>query len=268
MLFVQYHSFSLTNGVLDLTPFWNAQTSYWESTEVTATSTLGYSYPEFNGLDLADKNAVRRAITQKINQLYSGSAFFGLGSASLASASVGASAPKGVSATGQESLVSSLSVSASAPAQANQPAGPDTDGTKIPPIEPSPGGGNSYLDWTARIHVKKYALGGSFSVLLFIGEVPEDPEEWYTSPSFVGAHSAFVNGSAERCENCRVQREAGIVTEGFVHLNNGIIRNLRVSSFDEDVMEPLLKENLHWRIQKVRLSPSLSFGLGLRVVLR
>ncbi|KIP02309.1 hypothetical protein PHLGIDRAFT_130799 [Phlebiopsis gigantea 11061_1 CR5-6] len=195
----------------DLTPFWNAQTTYWESAEVTGTTKFGYTYPEFNGLDLADKQAVKRAITQKINELY------GFTDDDFSAQSI--AAPP---ASDAQQTVQTRDVDLSTPA---------------------------YLDWTARVHVKKYEIGGSFSILLFVGEVPANPEEWHASPSFAGSYSGFVNSATEHCANCRNQRAAGVVLEGFVHLNNAIKK--KVSSFAVDVVEPLLQEQLHWRILKV-----------------
>ena len=194
-----------------MTPFWNAQTTYWESAEVTGTAKFGYTYPEFNGLDLGDKQAVKRAITQKINELY------GFDASDFSAASVAAPPP-----AQQQTLTRDVSLTTPA-----------------------------YLDWTARVHVKKYEIGGSFSILLFVGAVPADPAEWHAAPSFAGAYSGFVNSASDRCANCRGQRAAGVVLEGFVHLNNAIRR--KVDSFAVDVVEPLLKEQLHWRILKVRL---------------
>ncbi|KAI0248615.1 hypothetical protein BJV78DRAFT_1234936 [Lactifluus subvellereus] len=61
------------------------------------------------------------------------------------------------------------------------------------------GGPNVVHDWTVRIHFKKYELGQSFAVLIFLGEVPDDASQWRTCPSFVGAHAAFVSsGAADR----------------------------------------------------------------------
>ncbi len=113
---------------------------------------------------------------------------------------------------------------------------------------------NSFYDWTARIRVKKYALAGSFSVLIFLGEVPENPRSWRSSPSFVGAHHAFVNSAADQCENCRNQ--ADLVIEGFVHLNTAIAQRSGLGSFEPAVVEPYLKRELSWRVQKVSLLPS------------
>jgi hypothetical protein len=111
-------------------------------------------------------------------------------------------------------------------------------------------------DWTARIHFKKYELGESFAVLLFLGEVPADASQWRTSPSFVGAHVAFVNSVADQCANCREQ--ADLVAEGFVHLNDAIAQFSGLSSFEPGIVIPYLRDNLHWRVQGVRYYPFVS----------
>ncbi|KAJ7658138.1 common central domain of tyrosinase-domain-containing protein [Mycena polygramma] len=54
----------------DLTPFWKSQNSYWRSSEVTTTAAMGYTYPEFNGLNMSDPSAVRSAIAAKVVRLY------------------------------------------------------------------------------------------------------------------------------------------------------------------------------------------------------
>ena len=120
-------------------------------------------------------------------------------------------------------------------------------------------------DWTARIHFKKYELGQSFAVLLFLGEVPADASQWRTSPSFVGAHAAFVNSAADQCANCREQ--ADLVAEGFVHLNKAIAKLSGLSSFEPDIISPYLRDNLHWRVQGVRSCPFMSRPFVLRVLI-
>jgi tyrosinase len=104
-------------------------------------------------------------------------------------------------------------------------------------------------DWTARVEFKKYELGSSFSVLIFLGQVPENPREWRVSPSYVGGHHAFVSSAASRCANCNNQQD--LVIEGFVHLNRAIAQHSGLPSLDPDVVEPYLTNNMHWRVQKV-----------------
>ena len=108
------------------------------------------------------------------------------------------------------------------------------------------------FDWTARIECEKYELGRSFSVLLFLGEVPEASEEWQLCSSFVGAYHVFVNSVAERCANCSSQVE--FVAEGFVHLDHKILQHSGLHSLEPDVVEPYLTQTLQWRVQTVMSS--------------
>lgn len=192
-----------------LTPFWNAQTTFWASAGTQDTTRLGYTYPEFNGLDLGNPDAVQAAIADKVNELY-GSSFFTSSTAAFAGGS-----------------------EIQAPQAAQQTSPPNV----------------GLYDWTARIEFKKYELHCSFIVLLFLGQVPDDSNDWQVSPNFVGAFHAFVNSSAERCANCRAQQD--IVVEGFVHLNKAILEKSGLNSLEPSVVEPYLGENLHWRVQKV-----------------
>ncbi|KAH9940686.1 photo-regulated tyrosinase [Amylocystis lapponica] len=177
----------------ELTPFWSSQKGYWNSTQLTQTSPLGYTYPEFNDLDMGDTDAVRLAISHKVNALY---------------------------------------------------------GSGAPPPTPGPEPPLSVLEWTAEVHFKKFELHQSFTVLLFLGHVPEDPAAWRTSAAFVGAVHAFVNSAAEHCANCR--RNADVQVEGFVHLNDALLKHPQLRSLAPDVVVPFLQRSLAWRVYTVR----------------
>ncbi|KAJ6580116.1 tyrosinase [Mycena vulgaris] len=226
----------------DLTPFWSSQSDYWASSDVTVTSKVGYTYPEFNGLDMSDPNKVRSAVAQKVNQLYGGSIFASI-SALSASPAVSAAKPAAVPVAPKSNL-------AAAPAHSNPAPAP------VPHVQanlahvtlPHNTEERKIWDWTARIQVKKYEVGGSFAVLLFLGAVPDDPKQWRTSSNFVGAHHIFANSVPDRCANCRTHRDAEV--EGFVHLDEGIAEHSGLGSLEPNVVEPYLKHNLHWRIQK------------------
>lgn len=173
----------------DLAPFWNTQTSYWIS--ATVTDTPGYTYPEFNGLDLSNKAAVRAAIAQKVNQLYGGtSSIFSSFAATAPQSSDSGSAPIAkvaavttASTTAQVSSDRGIQESEDAPPQVTLAA-----------VRPESSEASKELwEWSARVHVKKYEIGGSFKVLFFLGSVPSDPGEWSTADHFVGAFHGFVN---------------------------------------------------------------------------
>ncbi|KAJ7264514.1 tyrosinase [Mycena haematopus] len=243
----------------DLTPFWNTPNSYWESSKVTTTTPLGYTYPEFNGLDLSNPSAVRTAIAKKVNQLY--------GNAAKAPKSKVATAVPHPAPHVQVNLAHIPATHDSTPAHAvSSPAvhndsNPghasdsvphnEADFSHVPMHQASDEA--KVWEWTARIQVKKYEVGGSFLVLLFLGSIPDDPTQWRTSPDFVGAHHVFANSVPDRCANCRAHRDA--VVEGFVHLNEGILEHSGLHSLEPDVVVPYLKRDLHWRVQKAGGEP-------------
>jgi len=112
-------------------------------------------------------------------------------------------------------------------------------------------------DYTTRICFNKYELGGGFAVLIFLGEVPDDPSQWRTSHSFVGSHVAYVSGAGSYGYGNRSDTTDSL-SEGFVHLNTAIARRSGLPSFEPREVLPYLKANLDWRVQAVRI-PSFSF---------
>ncbi len=252
------HRILVFTGIVGLTPFWESQTKYWLSSQTTATGNLRYSYPEFNGLDLGNPDAVRNAIGNYINQQYGGGSFSLLRSGAPLSLFAQSPAAGGAQAPAQGQGASPIARVESAVKSAASDVGRQFHGRGgNPHTAQKPEYGkeapNVLYDWTARIHFKKYELGGSFGVLIFLGQVPEDPSQWRTARTFVGAHHAFANSAASQCDNCRQQ--ADVVVEGFVHLNSAIAERSGLSSFDPTVVVPYLKDNLQWRIQAVRVFP-------------
>ncbi|VDC02340.1 unnamed protein product [Peniophora sp. CBMAI 1063] len=206
----------------NLAPFRSDQDNFWISSKMTSTSLLGYTYPEFNGLNMDDAKKVRSTIAGSVLRLYGDSIF---------------------TASSKHPTDARLyGLQASFTAQENAPV---------------PKGG--IIDWTAHVRVKKFELGGSFAILFSLGkreDIPEDLDALRASPSFVGGHHVFANASAEQCANCREQSE--LVVEGYVHLNLAIARLASsLGSFDPQVIVPYLKDNLQWRIQKDR-GPAIS----------
>ncbi|KAF7349475.1 Tyrosinase [Mycena sanguinolenta] len=230
----------------DLTPFWNTQNSYWESSEVTTTTPFRYTYPEFNGLDLSNPTAVRTAIAQKVNQLY------GPNSTSKSIQSKAASVVPQSAPHTQANLAHVPAPAAHNPVPAPAAAvsavhNNPNPGHAVPHTEPDfshvpinqTSGEHKVWKWTARIQIKKY-------------------EEWRFSPNFVGAHHVFANSVLDRCANCRAHRDA--VVEGFVHLNKGINEHSGLHSLEPDVVVPYLKHDLHWRVQKAGGEPILKLA--------
>ena len=208
----------------ELPPFWNTQSTYWTSSNVTSTSQLGYTYPEFNNLDMSNTSAVQTAISRIVNQLYGGSAFNNIPPilASFAPASPAAkeSSEKANGNANIPQIARSLASAASAKpvttessektngngnAQAEPPVAAIRSFAAVPhsqnggahpelaqaPLVSEPS--TDIWEWTARIRVKKYEVGTSFSIPIFLGSVPDNSGEWLMCEHFVGAHHAFVN---------------------------------------------------------------------------
>ncbi|KAH8813439.1 tyrosinase [Flagelloscypha sp. PMI_526] len=137
---------------------------------------------------------------------------------------------------------------------------------------PLPAETPGYIDWTVRVRVEKYAVNGSFLVLVFLGPVPTDPNDWLLSKSYVGSHAIFSRTAAsiESCENCSDQRDSSIVVEGFVQLTSAFQEHedfpteLGAESLQPDVVVPYLEKNLSWRVlgnKHVADIPSLEVGV-------
>jgi tyrosinase len=112
------------------------------------------------------------------------------------------------------------------------------------------------LEWSVRIRCNEFELGGSFSVLIFVGTVPDDPKQWLTSPSCVGIHDVYA-GSAPRDSGSRGDCEV----EGYVGLNRGLLEQLGAIELTPDVVVPYLKSELHWRVQSVSYTLMCAKGI-------
>ncbi|KAF9477261.1 hypothetical protein BDN70DRAFT_810991 [Pholiota conissans] len=99
-------------------------------------------------------------------------------------------------------------------------------------------------EWTARIHSRKSECDSTYNVILFLGAVPKNPEEWLTSPNLVGKHSVLIS-------SYRTGGRGLDVTEGFVHLDNGIVKHSGLNSLEPNEVVPYLTRELDWRVQKI-----------------
>ncbi|KAE9400782.1 tyrosinase [Gymnopus androsaceus JB14] len=232
----------------NLAPFWKTQTQYWTSANVT--STQGYTYPEFNNLNMGDTAAVKAAIAKQVNQLYGGTSSIFSSFAATAGQSLSSESISKITTTPTTAPTTSGTAKVSSDKDIQAQSNDGAPQVMLASVGPGNSQDSKELwEWTARVQIKKHEVGGSFKVLFFLGNIPNDPREWSTAESFVGAFHGFVNTSAERCANCRRQQD--VVLEGFVHLNDGIAKISNLNTFDPAVVEPYLTSNLHWRVQKV-----------------
>ncbi|KAJ7839882.1 photo-regulated tyrosinase [Mycena leptocephala] len=226
----------------DLTPFWRDQKKYWSSADVKTTAVFNYRYTDFDNLDMTDRETVYSSIYTTVSRLYN------------KQVSPLRATPHAVITSKDNRWFVSHAVAATA----NQ----DTVNNE------------QSRDWTARIQVEKYALNGSFSTYIFLGPVPSDSSEWYSSPSFVGSDSVFSDHQAlgvqsdgvGHCANCQQQAAARVVVEGFVHLNTALARRIadldeNITSFEPVDVVPYLKEHLSWRVLSGHNAPIAAAGI-------
>lgn len=110
---------------------------------------------------------------------------------------------------------------------------------------------NLMVDWRVRVLTPKYKLHGPYSVLVFLGPVPPNSEaaEWRNAETLIGTVEVFANGNPDACANCRIHQDLTI--EGVVYLNQALSMS-DLPSFESSVVDPFLRDNLHWRVIKVR----------------
>ncbi|KZP16341.1 Di-copper centre-containing protein [Athelia psychrophila] len=283
------------NSNTELQPFWNANTTRWRSAGIQATSTFNYTYPEFQNIDASSTSSIKNDILDVVNALY-GDVTLGL-NASLP-ASLSGQIPAAFSAAAKAAVSESVHA---APPPAPHPTPPAPVATQVAshqaPVAASsnvahifnaasaiiPGvvksttppahveahgksGSPPFITvpkWTARIRCDHHEVTSSFSVLLFLGDVPDDSKQWRKCASYIGADDVFVNTARDNCENC--SRPVSEV-EGFVHLNEAIMKHPQLRSLEPEKVKPYLKDHLHWRVKKVSGSVEIIPSLEVVVV--
>lgn len=222
-----------TDAQRKLIPFWKTQSDFHLSTSdspVRKFVEFRATYPEFVGLENATEDERKQAIQRKVNELYNpqglrpGLGVFPSHEGSIQPAS-------NVAPSHNANVVSGLAVVSPPQAQVAQP----------------PSQGESRYEWFVNIRAKKHQLKGSYEVAIFLGDAPEDPEQWVSSPSFAGSHGVFANSSPESCGNCR--ENADLITEGFITLNWALRQNGYEHKSEAEV-EEYIHDNIDWRISK------------------
>jgi hypothetical protein len=87
-------------------------------------------------------------------------------------------------------------------------------------------------------------------VLIVLGDVPDDPEHWRSSPSFIGAHVAYVKTQTDSFVN----DQKGHVIGGLVPLNDDIAKKSVIRPQHRRAFLFTVKENLRRRVQSVSSS--------------
>lgn len=190
--------------VAALTPFHKDTTGdFWTTNAVQNWSTtFHYTYPEF-----ADSDGSAAAIRSYVNNLYGPSA------TATAGSSKRTAAPEPVENVARAVPTSSVAAS-----------------------------NGSLYQYVANINTTRYALNGSYSVYLFMGEpASEDPSTWLLAENLIGTQGIMAQPNMT----------ANVVVAGSIPLTRSLTAQVAcgaLSSLSEADVIPFLQKNLEWRI--------------------
>jgi len=112
---------------------------------------------------------------------------------------------------------------------------------------------NSHREYFANIRAPKYGFKGSFVVHVFMGPFTEDYRQRPFDPNLVGSLHVFAtNIETTGCANCKKGAEQNLAVTGSVPLTSALLERIaEVGSLEPQLVEPYLKQNMHWRIHHV-----------------
>jgi tyrosinase len=110
-------------------------------------------------------------------------------------------------------------------------------------------GVSSPREYIVNVRTDKNALGGSYFIYVFVGDVPKDSAKWATSDSLVGiqAITSMVQGSLM----------GPAIVAGTIPLTRFLEKHVvlkLLSGLDEDLVVPYLTDNLIWKVLDVSTS--------------
>ncbi|ETS73379.1 hypothetical protein PFICI_14984 [Pestalotiopsis fici W106-1] len=205
--------------------------SYWianDAKDLISTFNGGYYYPETPLEFINDPTLMYVAVTNAIEKLYRPGYL--------------PPAPP----------ISAKPPSAEPPSEGQPPKAP-MDGQPPVGAPPEPPRGANPAEttkvWEAFVRVKNFALTGTWVIYIFLGQIPEDSNEWFMSKNQVGVISLLSTLDRTSCENCLSQSERDQLVTGTAPLS-GVLHDRGIDVSDEDAVVKYLKKNLGWRIVK------------------
>ncbi|KAF2464024.1 Di-copper centre-containing protein [Lindgomyces ingoldianus] len=267
------------NSLTSLWPFRKSSSEYWTSEDVKETTTFGYAYPETQRWNFASDVAFSNSVAEKFNGLYqtiiAKARSLGVVPRSAMAApesrmarTAETSDPVSTEQTGlqinenpasaeQAGLVADEDASLTVP----EPQAPLIAEVSAASLEEAPPGdllaqdfgfNLKYTDWTVNIRVEKHCLPQTFSIMVFLGDVPTDPTTWSASEPLIGSVSVLAQGEETQCGKCRQDQEEGLIITGTVTLTETLMDKVldgSLPSLGAPDVEPYLVKNLHWRVK-------------------
>ncbi|KAI1466640.1 Di-copper centre-containing protein [Daldinia caldariorum] len=211
----------LENSQTPLTPFFVNETHFWTADMVRDHEVFGYTYAEV-------ANTSRAELVTTINKLY--------GKFSPASIFIGSDRSLRHSSRHTKRSSHRESYRANGISWSSQSSNRPSLGAIFR--------GGKYREWIANIRVNKQAMGGSFSIHLFLGDVPPDPSLWPVAPNLVGTHGIFAHKSVHGHVSDRMVTGTIPITSALMHM----VASGKVPSLHAEDAEPFLRSNLQVRV--------------------
>ncbi|KAI1143479.1 Di-copper centre-containing protein [Hypoxylon sp. FL0543] len=207
-----------------LTPFFSNETHFWTSETVRDHEVFGYTYAE-----VANKS--RAEVVATINRLYGNFSPVSMLTTPSSSQQHGKRQETLLALPGPYG-VNGLSWNGRTSAR--------------PPVD-AVFTGDKYREWIANIRVSKHAMRGSFSIHLFLEEVPSDPLLWPVASSLVGTLGIFAHRGVHGGKFDRKVAGTVPITSALMHM----VASGKVRSLHAEDIEPYLKSNLKLRVSLV-----------------
>lgn len=244
----------------ELYPFRPDVTSWYKSSQARRTQPFGYTYPETADLTYPTPQAQRTELMIKIGDIYTPLAksirqskkdIPTAGAGLLLQANViGQIVNKELPAT-TEQLQDIVSKLPSDKALLEKSQGPKKP--YLRDLAPD----NKYLEWITNIKSEKHALDGSYSVHIFLGPPEEtNVELWPVSPTHVGTFAPLGQPKTTHCIRCQDGQRGHTEVTGQIPLTVALVERYLagiIPDLTPTTVVPYLREQLHWRIAKVRI---------------
>lgn len=253
-----HNSFTTSTGQIQdsntpLTPFYASKNgTFWTSDTVRDFGTFGYTYDDmihFPRSSLMVANDTTQAqVKTLINQLYGKSSPATLGV--IGEDDVGETKRMATEATRRwmgprqedriKREVENITDVQSHPALPSRYSSPQ-------PMPRSIIADGQYREWVINIHAGKQALGGTFFVHMFLGDVPADSKSWAYATNLVGTMGVFASpASAMASMDMRSSHVSGTVPLTSTLAQR--VGNGELASLEPEAVEPYLRQNLKYAI--------------------
>ncbi|KAI1416072.1 Di-copper centre-containing protein [Hypoxylon sp. FL1857] len=207
-----------------LTPFFSNETHFWTSDMVRDHEVFGYTYAEV-------ANKTREEVVASINRLYGNFSPISM---------LTRPGRSHQHLKGHESHLVLRGASRASGLSWNSKT------SAHPPVD-AVFSDDKYREWIANIRVSKHAMGGSFSIHLFLGEVPYDPLSWPVASNLVGTLGIFAHRGVHGWKSDRKVAGTIPITSALMQM----VALGKVPSLHAEDVEPYLKSNLELRVSLV-----------------